>query len=103
MDIGINPLKKMKKNEVAIGGKVFNYLSCGRPVLSSRMIALERFLGDEIYYYDDEDSFVQQVESILDQLRRGQVSAERNRSIAERYDWRSLAGQYEAAIKRAID
>lgn len=103
MDIGINPLKKMKKNEVAIGGKVFNYLSCGRPVLSSRMIALERFLGDEIYYYDDEDSFVQQVESILDQLRRGQVSAERNRSIAERYDWHSLAGQYEAAIKRAID
>jgi hypothetical protein len=42
------------------------------------------------------------VESILDQLRRGQVSAERNRGIAERYDWRSLAGKYEAAIKRAI-
>ena len=45
MDIGLNPLKMMKKNEYAAGGKVFNYLACGRPVLSSRMIALERLLG----------------------------------------------------------
>ena len=37
MDIGLNPLKMMKKNEYAAGGKVFNYLSCGRPVLSNRM------------------------------------------------------------------
>ena len=62
MDIGLNPLKMMKKNEYAAGGKVFNYLACGRPVLSSRMIALERLLGDEIYYYDDVESFIAQVE-----------------------------------------
>ena len=35
MDIGLNPLKMMKKNEYTVGGKVFNYLACGRPVLSS--------------------------------------------------------------------
>ena len=58
MDIGLNPLKMMKKNEYAAGGKVFNYLACGRPVLSSRMISLERLLGDEIYYYDDVESFI---------------------------------------------
>jgi glycosyltransferase involved in cell wall biosynthesis len=51
MDIGLNPLKMMKKNEYAAGGKVFNYLACGRPVLSSRMISLEKLLGDgELHY-----------------------------------------------------
>jgi glycosyltransferase involved in cell wall biosynthesis len=29
MDIGLNPLKNMLKNQETVGGKVFNYLSCG--------------------------------------------------------------------------
>jgi len=97
MDIGLNPLKMMKKNEYAAGGKVFNYLACGRPVLSSRMISLERLLGDEIYYYDDVESFIQQAEAIL-----GSTDPEmRHRSVAEKYDWRTLAHRYEQILRRA--
>lgn len=103
MDIGLNPLKMMKKNELTIGGKVFNYLACGRPVLSSRMVALERVLGDGLYYYDDEESFVRQVESILSRQNSGVESAEKNRRLAERYDWRTLAAKYEAALKEAMN
>ncbi|MDD1675118.1 MAG: glycosyltransferase, partial [Methanomicrobiales archaeon] len=94
MDIGLNPLKMMKKNEYAAGGKVFNYLSCDRPVLSSRMISLERLLGNELYYYDNVTSFTTQVEAILqDKPEEG-----RYRKIAERYDWRILAEQYEKVL-----
>lgn len=98
MDIGLNPLKKMKKNEYAAGGKVFNYLACGRPVLSSRMISLERLLGDEIYYYDDVDSLIQQVKQILS---AGDHKA-KYRSLAEKYDWRTLARKYEEVLRKAI-
>ncbi len=97
MDIGLNPLKMMKKNEYAAGGKVFNYLSCGRPVLSSRMISLERLLGDEIYYYDDVENFVLQAKTIF-----GNRSEEgRLRSIAEEYDWRLISRSYEYVLRRA--
>jgi glycosyltransferase involved in cell wall biosynthesis len=84
----------MKKNEYAAGGKVFNYLSCGRPVLSSRMISLERLLGDEIYYYDDVESFVEQVERILGALD----DESRYRSIALEYDWKQIANQYKDTL-----
>ncbi|MDD1752085.1 MAG: glycosyltransferase [Methanotrichaceae archaeon] len=94
MDIGLNPLKIMKKNEYAAGGKVFNYLACGRPVLSSRTISLEKLLGDEIYYYDDVESFVQQVKSILDSVR----NEIKFRSLAEKYDWRKISQQYEKIL-----
>ena len=96
MDIGLNPLKMMKKNEYAAGGKVFNYLSCGRPVLSSRMVSLERLLGDEIYYYDDVESFVRQVKRIF-KARDGE---RRYRSLAEKYDWRNIARQYEEVLRK---
>ncbi len=97
MDIGLNPLKRMKKNEYAAGGKVFNYLSCGRPVLSSRMISLERLLGDQIYYYDDVGSFVSQTEIILSAGR----DEKELRSIAKMFDWTRLAGKYEDVLERA--
>ncbi len=98
MDIGLNPLKMMKKNEYAAGGKVFNYLACGRPVLSSRMISLERLLGDEIFYYDDAESFAGQVERILSSDR----DEKEYRSLAERYDWKIMARIYEKVLKRAL-
>lgn len=98
MDIGLNPLKMMKKNEYAAGGKVFNYLACGRPVLSSRMISLVRLLGDEIYYYDDVESFIRQVGEILGCADHVQ----RHRSVAENYDWRTLARGYEQILMRAV-
>jgi glycosyltransferase involved in cell wall biosynthesis len=97
MDIGLNPLKMMKKNEYAAGGKVFNYLSCGRPVLSSRMISLERLLGNEIYYYDDVESFVLQAKMIFG----NRPEEGRLRSIAEEYDWRSISRRYEDVLRRA--
>jgi glycosyltransferase involved in cell wall biosynthesis len=98
MDIGLNPLKPMKKNEYAAGGKVFNYLSCGRPVLSSRMISLERLLGDDLFYYTDVSTFVSQVKRILNLGSR----EEDCRHIALRFDWTKLALQYESVLKDAV-
>ena len=97
MDIGLNPLKNMKKNEYAAGGKVFNYLACGRPVLSSRMVSLERLLGDEIYYYDDVESFKIQTIKILE---AGSEEG-RHRALAERYDWNSLSKIYADVLEAA--
>jgi hypothetical protein len=61
------------------------------------MISLERLLGDEIYYYDDAESFIMQVKGVLaagnDEMRY--------RSLAEKYDWREIAGSYEEVLRKA--
>jgi glycosyltransferase involved in cell wall biosynthesis len=98
MDIGLNPLKMMKKNEYAAGGKVFNYLACGRPVLSSRMISLERLLGDEIYYYDDVESFILQVKKMLSSGN----DERKHVAIAKRYDWRGIACNYARVLQETL-
>lgn len=98
MDIGLNPLKKMKKNEMAVGGKVFNYLSCGVPVLSSRMISLVELLGDDLFYYDDKDSFIKMTKGILS----SQHDNRRYREIAKQFDWRTIAKNYEAVLRQVV-
>jgi glycosyltransferase involved in cell wall biosynthesis len=96
MDIGLNPLKRMKKNEETVGGKVFNYLACGRPVLSSRMPALVHLLPEELFYYDDVESFISQTNKILEM----KIDSHKCRSVAERYDWRKIALLYERVLCR---
>lgn len=98
MDIGLNTLKKMDKNEYAAGGKVFNYLACGRPVLSSRTISLVRMLGDDLFYYDDKDEFIQEVNRILQTPN----NEKKYREIAKAFDWEVLARKYEEVLRRAI-
>jgi glycosyltransferase involved in cell wall biosynthesis len=97
MDIGLNPLKKMAKNEMTVGGKVFNYLACGKPVLSSRMRALEHMLGDALFYYDDAESFTRMVQAIL--MAPGDPS--RYRDLALNYDWKNIARDYETVLMSA--
>jgi len=75
------------------------YLACGRPVLSSRMISLEKLLGDEIYYFDDVESFIAQVNSILSV----EPTTKRFRSLAERYDWRAISKDYQKVLLEAAD
>lgn len=98
MDIGLNTLKKMDKNEYAVGGKVFNYLACGKPVLSSRTISLVRLLGDNLFYYDDKDGFVRETKRILE----APDNEKKYREIAKEYDWEVLARKYEDILRRAI-
>ena len=97
MDIGLNPLKHVKKNEITVGGKVFNYLACGKPVLSSRMIALENLLGDDLFYYDDESSFTEMVHELLNQKQ----DEDRYMKLAMDFDWRTIADMYEETLKKA--
>ncbi len=62
------------------------------------MVALERLLGDEIYYYDDMESFVSQVKMILETRPDEKML----RSLAERYDWRNISQHYEQALERVL-
>lgn len=99
MDIGLNPLKHLKKNEITVGGKVFNYLACGKPVLTSRMIALENLFGDQLFYYDDKSSFIEMVRKILNSKH----DEEMYMKIANNYDWAKLAKNYEDVLKRTSE
>jgi glycosyltransferase involved in cell wall biosynthesis len=99
-DICLNPRKPMKMNRLTIGGKVFNYLACGKPVLSSNMEFLNKLFStkDGIYCYNDRSEFVSQVSNILD----SEHNSTHYREIALRYDWGILAKRYEKILTSCL-
>jgi glycosyltransferase involved in cell wall biosynthesis len=94
MDIGLNPLKSMVKNNFSAGGKVFNYLACGVPVMSTPIVSLQGIVGGGIWYYNSREEFVDTVNKLL--------HADIDRTLlvneAKKFDWDELAKKYEQVL-----
>jgi len=97
MDICLNPLKPMTKNLYAAGGKVFAYLACGKPVLSSMSPSLESLFGTSsgIRFYENEETLVLQVQEML-QVAWDPLFL---RSLVTDYDWSRIAQRYVSVLQ----
>ncbi|MFQ5884615.1 MAG: glycosyltransferase [Thermoplasmata archaeon] len=100
MDVGLNPRKPLKMNEYGFGGKVLNYLACGKPVLSSPVASIKEVLGnrEEIWFYTNLETLVASFERMVEQ--RWDRNAIRN-GIAQ-FDWSILAKQYRKALQTTV-
>jgi glycosyltransferase involved in cell wall biosynthesis len=97
MDICLNPRKPLDMNNMTIGGKVFNYLACGKPVLSSNMKPLEKLFSgkDGLFYYDTKEEFIELVQTV----NSAKHDSKHYRKVARKYDWDVIADQYEKVLE----
>jgi glycosyltransferase involved in cell wall biosynthesis len=98
MDIGLNPLKPMFKNTFSAGGKVFNYLACGVPVLSTPVVSLQGIVKHGIWYYNSREEFIEMVNKLLHTTIDKSVLV----SEAKKFDWDDLAEQYEQVLLNTV-
>jgi glycosyltransferase involved in cell wall biosynthesis len=84
----------MFKNTFSAGGKVFNYLACGVPVLSTPVVSLQGIVGHGIWYYNSREEFIEMVNKLLQSpIDKDMLTAE-----AKKFDWDDLAKQYEQVL-----
>jgi glycosyltransferase involved in cell wall biosynthesis len=82
--------------------KVFEYLACGRPILSSDLPALREVLNDQnavLLPGDDLQAWQQAIQSLQDQPQRRAQLAQRARQDSSRYSWENRAAQILDGIK----
>ena len=60
------------------------------------MIALENLLGDDLFYYDNKNDFIEMVHKLLGQKH----DEDRYMKITTDFDWRTIAGMYEETLKK---
>lgn len=95
MDIGLNPLRPMLKNDYSAGGKVFNYLACGVPVVSTPVISLQKIVPYGIWYYNSREEFMEQVRTLLhDKPEKSDLV-----DAAKPFDWDLLARKYQDVLE----
>lgn len=96
MDVGLNPRKALKMNQLTMGSKVLTYLACGVPVLSQNMPDIEKRFEDKgVYTYEDTQSFLGALARSLTEVVQADVVTE--------YDWDILSNRYEKAVYELIE
>lgn len=79
--------------------KLHEYLATGRPVVSTRLPALEPF-AEVLSFAEGPDEWIEAIERAL---RDGATGAEHRRCVAVQHDWDTLAGTLASWLNEIID
>lgn len=101
MDICFMPFKRSSISENAIPLKLFEYMACGKPIISTRMRGIESVAGDKIFYASEKDDYKKCILQLYnDEKLRKRMGLAGRTFVEQKYDWSILSKQLEETLKK---
>lgn len=96
MDICLMPFRKSAISESAVPLKLFEYMACEKPIISTRLSGIEKVAQDKIVYASNREEYKDKITMLFedDKLRK-KMGTEGRRFVEENYDWERIAGRIE--------
>lgn len=101
-DVCLLPFNNSSVSHNALPIKVFEYLACEKPVLSTKLPNLEDLLGDRLMYYSNVKDFSDQIIQIKENIKNEFLYSQRRNYVAQNFSWNSLAQKYESILYKSI-
>lgn len=102
MDVGLIPFNLGKVSHNALPLKLFEYMACEKPVISTEISSLKSMFPDEILYIKDEADYVKKIEMIHeDELLRKKLG-KNGRKIAEKHNWEHITAKLENVLLKSV-
>lgn len=100
MDVCLNVFKKIPVSHRACPIKLFEYMSQGRPVVSTRLDELRHIDKGYLYYADDVDEMVETLRAIRGQPEQAMARARQGyQDTMSSYTWEKLADDVIALLE----
>jgi glycosyltransferase involved in cell wall biosynthesis len=101
MDVCLIPMRpELRLNQARCPDKLFEYLACGKPVVSTRLSEVIRIGGDTVAYYDDAASLTRQLHELLSNPTLQARLHQEALAIASQHDWAAVTQQFERVLLR---
>jgi len=103
MDVCLIPMKPDSRlNQARCPDKLFEYLACGKPVVSTRLSEVARIGKNLVKFYDNAQSLSEIITEILQNSSVRNTMKVKALEIARNYDWRSIAMRYRDVLQQVI-
>lgn len=102
MDVCLNPMVS-DFQYVMLPDKLFEYLACGKPVVSTGAPEILRVGRDAVKIYDDESSLSKILTTLLQDENLQSSMQKTAFEIAKNYGWRSIAAKYRMLLKELLN
>jgi len=100
MDVCLIPFKNNDTSQNSIPLKLFEYMACEKPVISSNLKGVKNIVGDRILYANSSDEYLSQITF----LQTESVSDNHNENLREfvlqNYTWEKSGGYLEKLLEK---
>lgn len=102
MDCCLIPFNQSKVSQNSVPIKLFEYMACEKPVLSTRLPGVKEVAEERVLYADTAEEFKEQITNVMSS-DSGSVRLKSNRKfVVENYDWRSIGQHLEKILDEAV-
>jgi glycosyltransferase involved in cell wall biosynthesis len=102
MDVCLLPFKKDAVSEHALPLKLFEYLACEKPVISTELSGVVQAAGDSILYASSEEELKHQLIKLFEDEALRTTMGRRGKEIVRAgYSWSSISTRFEEVVQEA--
>ncbi|MCM1567463.1 MAG: glycosyltransferase [Dehalobacter sp.] len=104
MDVCLMPFKKGAISENAVPLKMFEYMACEKPIISTRLSAVEKIVGDKILYASAREDYVKLISQLYENSKIGNnLGIQGRKFVEEQFDWGKLSERMEKVLLTASE
>lgn len=102
MDICLLPFHPGPVSDGALPLKLFEYMACQKPVISTRLPGVAEIMGDRVLYASDEEEYAQAIISLRnDRHLREEMGKAGRAFVGENFEWSKSAEELGAVLQEA--
>ena len=102
MDCCIIPFNRSKISQFSVPLKLFEYMSCGKPVISTNIAGVREIAGERINYAESIEDYAKSISQIKEK-KFSQAQLQDNRDfVTKKYDWSIIGRKLETIMENLI-
>jgi glycosyltransferase involved in cell wall biosynthesis len=102
MDMGVIPFKQDSVSNNSLPLKLFEYMACGIPVISTHVDAIQKKFGQNVLFVSNANEYAQKILHMYqDPDLCSKLGSEGRRIVADKYQWAAIAKKLERILIKA--
>jgi len=99
MDVCIIPFKVNAISESALPLKLFEYMACEKPIISTELSGVKAVAGNKVLYAANEEEYKEKIEELYKDRDLRRETGKNGRKFVERdYSWERIARRLEELL-----
>ncbi len=99
MDICVMPFKDCAISKNAVPLKLFEYMACEKPVISTRLNGIENIVQNKILYASNKYEYKEKIIQLYeDESARKKMGVEGRKFVETNYDWKYMVEKLETVL-----
>jgi glycosyltransferase involved in cell wall biosynthesis len=104
MDVCLIPFDTTHVSMNALPIKLFEYMACERPVISTKLPGVQYVAGNNVLYASDEYELMQKILELYQNEELRNLLGKKGRNLVlEKFNWKSIATKLEKVLEDAVE